>query len=55
MSEMKQELLSMQEVIEMRTEEVRKLKKELDRREGRNYNHCRQRKESKPTRISCLH
>ena len=32
-SVMKQELLSMQAVIEMRTEEVRRLSKELDRRE----------------------
>ena len=31
---MKQELLSMQAVIEMRTEEVRRLRKELDRKEG---------------------
>ena len=31
---MKQELLSMQAVTEMRTEEVWRLKKELDRREG---------------------
>ena len=33
-SVMKQELLSMQAVIEMRTQEVRRLRKELDRREG---------------------
>ena len=31
---MKKELLSMQAVTEMRTEEVRRLRKELDRREG---------------------
>ena len=30
----KQELISMQAVVEMRTEEVRRLRKELDRREG---------------------
>ena len=33
-SVMKQELLSMQAVIEMRTEELRRLRKELDRRKG---------------------
>ena len=33
-SVMKQELLSMQTVVEIRTHEVRRLRKELDRREG---------------------
>ena len=33
-SVMKQELLSMQAVIEMRTQDVRRLRKELDRKEG---------------------